>query len=137
MAIQTLNTIKNWFKTSLKPTQAQFWDTWDSFRHKSEKVPVAEIEGIDPLLDTKADKVDFDNHLSNPAAHPELLNSAKFVQVGQFTVWKHPTNNDSAKKFVLEVNDLVMGWVNINWIHGFYLGGDIHHLESFNINILL
>ena len=50
MAIQTLNTIKQWFKTSLKPTQAQFWDTWDSFRHKYEKVPVKDVEGIEELL---------------------------------------------------------------------------------------
>jgi hypothetical protein len=50
MAIQTLNTIKNWFKTNLKPTQSQFWDTWDSFRHKNEKIPVEDVEGIDELL---------------------------------------------------------------------------------------
>nr|MBU3860102.1 hypothetical protein [Flavobacterium sp. MC2016-06] len=43
---QTLDTIKNWFKTSLKPTQAQFWDTWDSFRHKNEKIPASDVEGI-------------------------------------------------------------------------------------------
>ncbi|TDW46579.1 hypothetical protein EV144_106251 [Flavobacterium sp. 270] len=59
MAIQTLNTIKKWFKTGLKPTQAQFWDTWDSFRHKCEKVPVGDIEGIIELLDSKTDESDF------------------------------------------------------------------------------
>jgi hypothetical protein len=59
MAIQTLSTIKNWFRTGLKPTQTQFWDTWDSFRHKSEKVPVGDIEDIDELLSSKADKSDF------------------------------------------------------------------------------
>jgi hypothetical protein len=59
MAIQTLNTIKNWFKTNLKPTQSQFWDTWDSFRHKNEKVPVEDLDGIDELLFTKASKSDF------------------------------------------------------------------------------
>ncbi|MFZ0597274.1 MAG: hypothetical protein WAM46_09850 [Flavobacterium sp.] len=50
MAIQTLETIKNWFKKGLKPTQAQFWDTWDSFRHKEEKVDLKDVEGIDELL---------------------------------------------------------------------------------------
>jgi hypothetical protein len=59
MAIQTLTTIKNWFKTGLKPTQTQFWDTWDSFRHKNDKVPVVDIEGIDELLSSKTDKSDF------------------------------------------------------------------------------
>ena len=50
MAIQALNTIKNWFRTSLKPTQEQFWDTWDSFRHKEEKIDVEDVEGIEDLL---------------------------------------------------------------------------------------
>lgn len=50
MSLVSLNAIKNWFKTGLKPTQAQFWDTWDSFRHKSEKVPVGDIDGLDELL---------------------------------------------------------------------------------------
>jgi hypothetical protein len=59
MAIQTLNTIKNWFRTGLKPTQTQFWDTWDSFRHKDQKVSVTDIEDIDELLSSKTDKSDF------------------------------------------------------------------------------
>lgn len=50
MAIVSLTTIKNWFKTGLKPTQSQFWDVWDSFRHKSEAIPYVEIEGLDAVL---------------------------------------------------------------------------------------
>jgi hypothetical protein len=75
MAIQTLNTIKNWFKTGLKPSQAQFWDTWDSFRHKFEKVPVKDIDGIDELLLTKADKTILDNHLADKIAHAPQVNT--------------------------------------------------------------
>lgn len=75
MAIVSLNTIKNWFKTGLIPTQAQFWDTWDSLRHKSEKVPVADVEGIDQLLSAKADKAVLDDHLTNANAHANLFNS--------------------------------------------------------------
>ena len=75
MAIQTLNTIKQWFKTSLKPSQQQFWDTWDSFRHKFEKVPVKDIEGIDELLLNKADKTVLDNHLADKNAHAPQVNT--------------------------------------------------------------
>ncbi|CAA9201221.1 hypothetical protein FLA105534_03473 [Flavobacterium bizetiae] len=75
MAIQTLNTIKQWFKTGFKPTQTQFWDTWDSFRHKFEKVPVKDIEGIDELLLTKADKTVLDNHLADKNAHAPQINT--------------------------------------------------------------
>ena len=82
MAIQTLSTIKNWFRTGLKPTQNQFWDTWDSFRHKSEKVPVVDIEGIDALLQSKTGIEAFENHLTNPDAHIDLFNSK--VEKSQF-----------------------------------------------------
>ena len=50
-----LNTIKNWFKTGLKPTQAQFWAAWDSFFHKDEKIPQTAIDGLQDSLDAKAD----------------------------------------------------------------------------------
>jgi len=75
MAIQTLNTIKQWFKTGLKPTQTQFWDTWDSFRHKFEKVPVKDVDGIDELLLSKADKTVLDNHLADKNAHAPQINT--------------------------------------------------------------
>ena len=49
-------TIKNWFKTGLKPTQTQFWSTWDSFWHKSESLPISSINGLGGLLDGKAEE---------------------------------------------------------------------------------
>ncbi|OXA71731.1 hypothetical protein B0A67_10270 [Flavobacterium aquidurense] len=75
MALQTLNTIKQWFRTGLKPTQAQFWDTWDSFRHKFEKIPVKDIDGIDELLLSKADKTVLENHLADKNAHAPQVNT--------------------------------------------------------------
>lgn len=50
-----LNTIKNWFLTGLKPTQAQFWATWDSFWHKNESIPQESIEDLQISLDAKQD----------------------------------------------------------------------------------
>ena len=73
MAIQPLNTIKNWFKTGLKPSQNQFWETWDSFRHKFEKVPMKDVENLETSLNTKAEKTQFENHLSDSRAHQELF----------------------------------------------------------------
>ncbi|MDD2996350.1 MAG: hypothetical protein PHP99_09090 [Paludibacter sp.] len=56
MAKQTLNILKNWFRTGLKPTQPQFWDWMDSFFHKDEKIPLTSIDGIQEEFDKKADK---------------------------------------------------------------------------------
>jgi len=69
MAKQTLNIIKNWFKTGLKPTQAQFWDTWDSFWHKDETIPTSSIENLDSRFNQKADQEAFQAHLLDTNAH--------------------------------------------------------------------
>lgn len=71
----SLNTIKNWFKTGLKPSQAQFWATWDSFWHKDDKIPVTSVDRLSYYLDQKADQQAYQNHLNDPNAHLELFNS--------------------------------------------------------------
>lgn len=55
MAVVSLSTIKNWFKTGLKPTQQQFWDTWDSFFHKEDGIEKTNINGLEEALGDKAD----------------------------------------------------------------------------------
>lgn len=111
MALQTLNTIKEWFKTGLKPSQTQFWDTWDSFRHKNDKVPVTEVEGLDEIIDSKADKMILDNHLTDDAAHADLFNDKEdktqkgapdgYAPLDEFT--------KLAAQYLNIVNDLVTG----------------------------
>lgn len=67
MSIRTQ--IKQWFKTNLKPTQTQFWTLLDNLRFKDEKVPVADVDGIDNLLLKKADKAVVDNHITDEVQH--------------------------------------------------------------------
>lgn len=74
------NTIKNWFKTGLKPTQAQFWSTWDSFWHKSESLPISSISGLGNLLDGKAEE----NHEHNQYAK----NDATSLTADNITAWQ-------------------------------------------------
>jgi hypothetical protein len=81
MARQALNIIKNWFKTGLKPTQNQFWDTWDSFWHKDEKIPTNAIENLDSRFNEKADQGAFLSHLNDINAHNGLL-AAKANLIG-------------------------------------------------------
>ena len=64
-------TIKNWFKTGLKPSQQQFWSTWDSYWHKSEKLPISSISGLGNLLDGKAEE----NHTHTNYATKEALDN--------------------------------------------------------------
>lgn len=105
MAIQALDTIKKWFRTGLKPTQDQFWDTWDSFRHKNEKVDINDIEGIE-----------------------NLLSGDKIIPFGQFIVFKvHPNTSDD-----LEIGDSVIGYCEGNFLcEATYYGGDTRFMSSF------
>ena len=68
------NTIKNWFLTGLKPTQTQFWATWDSFWHKDDKIPITAIEDIENILNDKADAEALANHFTDAQAHEVLFN---------------------------------------------------------------
>jgi hypothetical protein len=105
MAIRTLKTIKSWFRTGLKPTQSQFSDTWDSFRHKDEKVPVKDIEGID-----------------------QLLAGDKIIPSGQFIVFKVDPNTADE----LEIGDSVIGYCEGNFLgEATYYGGDTSLMSSF------
>lgn len=70
MAKQTLNTIKNWFRTHMKPTQTQFWDVWDSFWHKDDNIPASKVEGLPEALQNKVENETFQSHLSDENAHP-------------------------------------------------------------------
>lgn len=58
----SISTLKSWFTTGKFPTQAQFWAWLDSFRHKDESIPVNEIEGLNELLDLKADLEALNNN---------------------------------------------------------------------------
>lgn len=67
------NTLKNWFKTGLKPTQAQFHAWIDSFYHKDEKIPITAINDIQAILNEKADAEALVNHTEDENAHAGLL----------------------------------------------------------------
>ena len=112
------NTIKNWFKTGLKPTQAQFWATWDSIWFKEEKIPVDKIDGLQEILEDKADSETVTN----------LFDTVRIIPVGQMLVFKvAPNENDSEK----EPGDYCMGIVENEFINANYLGGDENLSSSY------
>lgn len=56
MAITTIEQLKQWFRKGLYPTQAQFWAWLDSYRHKNESIPMAEVSGLADALNNKYEK---------------------------------------------------------------------------------
>ena len=95
MAVVNINTIKNWFKTGMIPTQAQFWSVFDSYRHKNDNIPVAEVEGINELLATRASQQVLDNHLAQKGAPNGYAPLDEFTKL--------------AAQYLNIVNDLVTG----------------------------
>lgn len=55
MAIQTIEQLKAWFRRGLYPTEEQFADLIDSFRHRREEVSLIEITGLAQALNNKYD----------------------------------------------------------------------------------
>lgn len=62
-------TVKKWFKTGFKPTQAQFYAFFNFIRWKDEKVPTEDVQGLNELLTAKADKQAFETHLEDTDKH--------------------------------------------------------------------
>lgn len=50
------DTTKQWFKTKLKPTQAQFYTFFESIRWKDEKVATSDVDDLDVILASKAER---------------------------------------------------------------------------------
>ena len=99
MAKVSLAQIKNWFRTRLKPTQAQYWDTWDSFWHKDEVLPQVQSDW-NQATDTAKDFIK--NKPTIPAAQVQsdwnqatatekdfIKNKPSVVSPGNFTDTDH------------------------------------------------
>ena len=63
MATTALSIIKSWFETGKFPTQAQFADVFDSFRHKSDQIEIT--SSFQAALDGKASEEAFAGHVAD------------------------------------------------------------------------
>jgi hypothetical protein len=122
-----INTIKNWFKTGLTPTQTQFWAFLDSIWFKTDAIPVENIEGLQETLNDKADGEALSNHLADLDAHAALFNNLKLT--GQFLA-----NRDGKMFFTdnpLEF-DTIIGEVQGTFLNAAtYTGGNPLLLSSY------
>lgn len=120
-----INNILNWFKTGLKPTQAQFWASWQSFWHKDETIPQDKIENLQQSFD---DKLDVE---ALPAIRPVII-----VNGNPFTLVKNPNNNNPANAKVLETNDFISSgtWDGTEyWDLAIALGTDKDNKTNWNV----
>lgn len=98
------NTLKTWFSYLKKPTEAQFWAWIDAFWHRDEPIPPTAIDGLDGILNKKADLIDNlipqeqIPHL--PDSKVDISEASEFAQVGntQKTFNKNVSNDLSELK---------------------------------------
>jgi len=70
-----ITTLYNWFSDLKKPTGAQFKALIDSFFHKSEKIPMTSIEGLENVIQGTASAEQLRNHLTDSQAHNGLFDA--------------------------------------------------------------
>ncbi|WP_027380295.1 hypothetical protein [Chryseobacterium daeguense] len=73
MPYTEINDILSWFQTGDYPTESQFKASWTSFWHKSELIPLNQIQGIDEFLQQTTPISSFNTHLTDPEAHTNYL----------------------------------------------------------------
>lgn len=104
-------TIKNWFKTGLKPTQTQFWSTWDSFWHKSESLPISSISGLGTLIDGKAEiehtHTQYATNDASSLTDDNVLSWQQKLGVDDLDYVEIPTENatENSHPYVVVIND--------------------------------
>ncbi len=110
MAIN-INTILDWFKTGKKPTQEQFWSSWQSFWHKDETIPQSNIDGLITVLNAKTENDQFNAHKIDGDAHAALFGSKENKSDKGVAGGYVPLNEISkiASQYLTIINDLITG----------------------------
>jgi hypothetical protein len=105
--ITPLSTLKRWFSNFMKPTQEHFWAIFESFRHKSEKIPMEDIDGLTTALEGTASAEQLQNHLRDSHAHSGLFDrkvdkeAGKTLTSNDYTNEEKRTNQVNAQKRVV------------------------------------
>ena len=101
-----IETLKQWFSNLKKPTQEQFWAWLDSFWHKSEKIPMASVEGLDKLVEGTASAEQLNNHLNDTQAHKVLFDEVKKqIQDINIILQVDDENLDTLQEIVTELKN--------------------------------
>lgn len=76
MAIRTLSQLKAWFRRGQYPTEEQFGDLIDSFRHKNEGMTIPDVDGLAEALNWKFDRSEGEAMAAAIATAKEMAEGA-------------------------------------------------------------
>ena len=118
----SLSQIKSWFKKGMYPTESQFANTFDSFWHKDDTLPLSAIQNLMQILNDKAftnhthqlnditDLSDFEQDISN-----QLANKANAEHEHQQYLTDHQDisgKQDKIDEALLTTEKSVVGAIN-------------------------
>lgn len=100
-------TLYKFFSNFKRPTQEHFRALIDSFFHKSEKIPMTSVEGLESAIQGTATAEQLQSHLTDSQAHKELFDkkvdkeAGKTLTSNDYTNEEKQTNQFNAKKRVV------------------------------------
>jgi hypothetical protein len=97
-------TLKKWFSNFMKPAQEHFSAWIDSFWHKSEQIPMSNIEGLSRAIENTASAGQLLNHINDTNAHRGLFDELKNqIQAIQTILRVDDVNLDTLQEIVTEL----------------------------------
>ncbi|HAO08691.1 MAG TPA: hypothetical protein DCQ50_17310 [Chryseobacterium sp.] len=110
--VTPLNTILSWFQTDDFPTELQFANSWSSFWHKYDKLPMSSIDGLAQMFQQTASSEVLQGHIHDDTAHDSTLAKLDAANLTQ--------NNIDAWKLKLQIPVLPenIGTVDNNELFG-------------------
>lgn len=97
-------TLKKWFSNLMKPAQEHFAAWIDSYWHKSEQIPMRNIEGLSRAIENTVSAKQLLNHLEDTNAHRALFDELKKqIQAIQTILQVDDVNLDTLQEIVTEL----------------------------------
>ena len=97
-------TLKKWFSNLMKPAQDHFAAWIDSYWHKSEQIPMSNIDGLSRAIENTASAKQLLNHLEDTNAHRALFDEFKRqIQAIQTILQVDDVNLDTLQEIVTEL----------------------------------
>ena len=97
-------TLKKWFSNFMKPAQEHFSAWIDSYWHKSEQIPMSNIEGLSRAIENTASAGQLLNHINDTNAHRGLFDELKNqIQAIQTILRVDDVNLDTLQEIVTEL----------------------------------
>lgn len=99
-------TLKKWFSNFMKPAQEHFAAWIDSYWHKSEQIPMSNIEGLSRAIENTASAKQLLNHLEDTNAHRNLFDKKVDKEEGKGLSSNDFTNEHKQKLEKLQPTDV-------------------------------